>query len=444
MTLPVLTAVADAAWESELVAALERNPLGVTVVRRCVDVADLLATAATGAARAVLLSADLRRFDLDARSRLAATGVAVVGLVPPGDDAAGLRLHQLGVAVVLPADTAPEALCAAVLKAVAAAVDGRGAAATAYADPLAALPTDADGSSAALDGTAGSNGHGGGATSPQGTGRLLAVWGPTGAPGRTTVAVTVASELARLDIETLLADADVYGGAVAQLLGLLDESPGLAAAARQANTGALDLTALAGLARSVGPHLRVLTGISRADRWPELRPAALQAVWALARALASVTVVDVGFCLEQDEELSFDTAAPRRNGATLATLEAADTVLAVGRADPLGLQRLVRGLGELREAVPDADMRVVVTGVRRGSVGRDPDRQLTQALSRYAGVSGPVLVPDDRAALDTCARRGRVLAEVAPDSPARRALARLTAELVGRPAAPRRRLLARG
>jgi Flp pilus assembly CpaE family ATPase len=89
-------------------------------------------------------------------------------------------------------------------------------------------------------------------------------------------------------------------------------------------------------------------------------------------------------------------------------------------------------------------MRVVVTGVRRGSVGRDPDRQLTQALSRYAGVSGPVLVPDDRAALDTCARRGRVLAEVAPDSPARRALARLAAELVGRPAAPRRRLLARG
>ncbi|MDQ3432934.1 MAG: chromosome partitioning protein, partial [Actinomycetota bacterium] len=115
MTLPVLTAVADAAWESALVAALERNPLGVTVVRRCVDVADLLATASTGTARAVLLSADLRRFDLDARSRLAATGVAVVGLVPPGEEAAGQRLHQLGVAVVLPADTAPEALCAAVL-----------------------------------------------------------------------------------------------------------------------------------------------------------------------------------------------------------------------------------------------------------------------------------------------------------------------------------------
>lgn len=441
MTLPVLTAVADAAWESALVAALERNPLGVTVVRRCVDVADLLATASTGTARAVLLSADLRRFDLDARSRLAATGVAVVGLVPPGEEAAGQRLHQLGVAVVLPADTAPEALCAAVLKAVAAAADGRGAAATAYADPLAALPNDTVESSAVLNSPAGPNGHGGGPAYPSGTGRLLAVWGPTGAPGRTTVAVTVASELARLDVETLLADADVYGGAVAQVLGLLDEAPGLAAAARQANTGALDLTGLARLARSVGPHLRVLTGISRADRWPELRPAALEAVWALARALAAITVVDVGFCLEQDEELSFDTAAPRRNGATLATLEAADIVLAVGRADPLGLQRLVRGLGELRETLPDTEVRVVVTGVRRGPVGRDPDRQLTHALSRYAGVAGPVLVPDDRAALDTCARRGRVLAEVAPDSPARRALAGLAAELAGRPAPRRRRLL---
>ena len=42
--VPVLTAVTDAAWESGLVAELTRSALGVTVVRRCVDLADLLAT----------------------------------------------------------------------------------------------------------------------------------------------------------------------------------------------------------------------------------------------------------------------------------------------------------------------------------------------------------------------------------------------------------------
>jgi Flp pilus assembly CpaE family ATPase len=222
------------------------------------------------------------------------------------------------------------------------------------------------------------------------------------------------------------------------VLGLLDEAPGLAAAARLANNGTLDVTALAAAAPRVAADLRVLTGISRADRWPELRPAALEQVWETARSLAAVTVVDCGFCLEQDEELSFDTAAPRRNGATLATLAAADVVLAVGSGDPVGVQRLVRGLAELREVCPDVSPRVVVNRVRRGAVGPDPRRQLADALERYAGVSDVVLVPEDRDAVDTAVLQARLLSEVAPDSPARRALADLAAGLSGR-AAPRGR-----
>jgi MinD-like ATPase involved in chromosome partitioning or flagellar assembly len=266
---------------------------------------------------------------------------------------------------------------------------------------------------------------------------LVAVWGPTGAPGRTTVAVTLAAELAGAGVPTLLADADVYGGVVGQLLGLLDEAPGLAAAARLANQGRLDLPALARLAPVVAPRLRVLTGVSRAARWPELRPVALEQVWALSRALAEVTVVDCGFCLEQDEELAYDTAAPRRNGATLRTLELADTVLAVGAADPVGVQRLVRGLAELREAVPGAAVRVVLNRVRRTAVGAGAREQLTAALERHAGVTDVVLVPEDRQSVDSAVLHGRVLAEVARGSPARLALAGLAAALLGRPAPAR-------
>src|SRR4051812_18263012 len=117
MAVPVLTAVSDAVWEAQLVAALERGDHGVSVVRRCVDLADLLATAATGQARAVLLSADLRRLDRDALTRLAVAGVAVVGLVPPGDEDAERRLRQLGVAHVLPSDATAETISAAVVEA---------------------------------------------------------------------------------------------------------------------------------------------------------------------------------------------------------------------------------------------------------------------------------------------------------------------------------------
>jgi len=113
VTVPVLTAVTGAAWEAGLVAGLERSPSGLQMVRRCADLPDLLAVAATGTARAALLAAHLRRLDRDAVARLAAVGVAAVGLHDPGDDQAGARLRSLGVGQVLPGDAAPAdlALC---------------------------------------------------------------------------------------------------------------------------------------------------------------------------------------------------------------------------------------------------------------------------------------------------------------------------------------------
>lgn len=136
MALQVFTAVTGAAWESELVGALDRADHGVTVVRRCVDVSELLAVAATGTGQAALLSAELRRLDSDAVARLEAAGVAVVGLVEPGDERAAARLRQLGVREVLPADAEPEAIAQALREAVA----GTSAAGRDVADPLNALP----------------------------------------------------------------------------------------------------------------------------------------------------------------------------------------------------------------------------------------------------------------------------------------------------------------
>jgi Flp pilus assembly CpaE family ATPase len=414
MALQVFTAVTGAAWESELVGALDRADHGVTVVRRCVDVAELLAVAATGTGQAALLSAELRRLDGDAVARLEAAGVAVVGLVEPGDDRAADRLRQIGVRRVLPADADADAIAQALREAVA----GVPSAGRDVADPLAALPV----LGAPEDPE----------ERPAGRGRVVAVWGPTGAPGRTTVAVGVADELSRLGVSALLVDADVYGGVVAQLLGLLDESPGLAGAARLAAAGNLDAAGLVRLAWAVRPHLRVLTGLARADRWPELRPRAVTAVLEEARRLAAVTVVDCAFSLEDDEELSFDTAAPRRNGATLAVLEGADTVLCVSGADPVSLQRSIRALGELRDVLPDVDPVLVVNQVRRGPVPGDPRREIADALERFAGREVRFFLPADRRATDAALAAGRTLAEVAGGSALRvelRALAAAVADV---------------
>jgi MinD-like ATPase involved in chromosome partitioning or flagellar assembly len=422
----ILTAVTGSAWEAALVSALERAACGVSVVRRCIDVADLLATAATGQARAALVSADLRRLDREALARLSAARVAAVGVVSPGDEDSERRLRQLGVSHIVTADAPATDVAAVVRRAINDQPTNSHVIDRAYADPAASSDELASLGPAPswLSNTT--------AASESGAGSLVAVWGPTGAPGRTTVAVTLAAELAALGRTTLLADADTYGGVVAQVLGVLDESPGLAAATRAANTGQLDLPTLARHARQLQPTLRVLTGIARADRWPELRPTALEVVWSLCRRLVEVTVVDTGFCIEQDEELSFDTAAPRRNGATLLTLDVADTVIVVGTADPVGIQRLVRAVTDLREAVPGARVVVAVNRVRRGlfgTGGKDADHQIRPALDRYVGVRDCVFIPYDRAACDKALAAGRTLREVAADSPARKAIAEIATAL---------------
>jgi MinD-like ATPase involved in chromosome partitioning or flagellar assembly len=317
---------------------------------------------------------------------------------------------------VLPADADPEEIARALREAVSGAPVSP---AHDVADPRAALPALGLPPEASAQ--------------PAGLGRVVAVWGPTGAPGRTTVAVGLADEAARLQVPSLLVDADVYGGVVAQVLGLLDESPGVAAASRQAAAGTLDLPALARLAWSLSPHLRVLTGLARADRWPELRPQAVGVVLAEARHLAALTVVDCAFSLEEDEELSFDTAAPRRNGATLAVLEAADEVLCVSGADPVALQRTVRALAELRDVLPGVEPVVVVNQVRRGPVPGDPREEIATALSRFAGREVRAFLPADRKATDAALAAGRTLAEVAPRSPLRIGLRSLAAELSGVP-----------
>ena len=427
MSVPLLTAIGDPTREAELVAGLGRHGHGVHVVRRCVDVADLVAAASAGLARAALLSADLRRLDGDALTRLAVAGVAVVGLVSPGDEPSEQRLRRLGVGEVLPVDAPAAVIARAVLSAV---TVGATAPVHAMAGPTTSLPP--------APRFAGDDVIGDGRDA--GSGRVIAVWGPTGAPGRTSTAIGVAAEIAELGIETLLVDGDAYGGSVAQLLGLLDESPGVAGACRLANNGVLDATGLAEIALQVRPQLRVLTGISRAERWPEMRPTAVDVVLGLARSLAAVTVVDCGFSLERDEELSFDTAAPRRNGATLTVLEAADTVLGVAGADPIGLHRYVRGLTDLAEAVPTAAPVTVVNRLRAGAVGGgDAQAQIRAALERFAGVRDPWFIPLDVASYDAAVASGRTLIEVAKNSPARKALQSLAASLAGVPVPAKRR-----
>lgn len=467
----VLTAVGNR-WDSRIATLLEGSR-DVHIVRRCADLADLVATASAGLGTVALVSGDLRGLDLSTVAQLRSLGLHVVGIaatqnrdgIDDGEDAER-HLRQLGITCVvaggsdLPtfeaaltqdADTRladrvehdpdaddPDAelqrltlLDRGGADAQRPGVPDAGTGRTGLLDRLTVATHDAAGGDASLD------------SQDQPPARIVAVWGPTGAPGRTTVAVTLASELAALGIPTVLVDADTYGGSVAQALSFLDEAPGLAAATRAADHGTLDLPVLARLAPVAAPGLRVLTGIPKAERWTEIRPAALERVLTLTRSLGQVVVIDCGFNLEDDEELSYDTLAPRRNAATLTALAVADHVVAVGGCDPVGLQRLVRGLQDLG-SVPSAAPTVVVNRVRASAVGSHPEGRVSDALARFAGIDDVLFIPDDPSSLDTALLEGRALVECAPHSPVRVAVQALATAVAGAPAATGRRRRRRG
>ncbi|WP_151524308.1 AAA family ATPase [Serinicoccus kebangsaanensis] len=449
MTRSLVTAVAPR-WESQ-VATLLTGSGQARLVRRCADVAELVGACRAGLAQVALVSWDVRGLDRQVVQGLVAAGARVVGLHPDHDEDAARLLRRWGVSATLGLDSSTSDLDDALQQlfvpgdeadlardVVEARVLSDGVDPGAYdARAPSAGPGDVRDTHDEQETGAREPGQGSTPPAPPGEGgdegEVIVVWGPHGSTGRTTVAVNLAHELADPTQRVVLVDADTCGGSVAQALAVLDESPGVAAAARAADQGTLDEETLLRLAPQVRPGLLVLTGLPRADRWTELREAALADVIQQARALARWVVVDVASSVEQDEELSFDTDAPRRNGATLCALQEADRVLVVGSGDPVGLQRLVRALDQLPGLSAGAP-EVVVTRVRPGPVGPEPGRRIVETLRRFARADRIHLVPEDRETLDAALLHGHTLAETRPGSPAQQALVTLAAHLGGRPA----------
>ena len=112
--IAVVTAAGGADWEAALLAELDAaGSAEFEVVRRCVDVVELLAVAGSGLAQVALVDARLRQWDADVVERLALAAVAVVGVTRPESTDEAL-LHAAGVGFAVPAG-APAAVIASVL-----------------------------------------------------------------------------------------------------------------------------------------------------------------------------------------------------------------------------------------------------------------------------------------------------------------------------------------
>lgn len=401
----VLVSAAGAAWESSVLAAMAARR-DLAVLKRCVDVEDLLASAATGQAQVAVVGLEAVGLDASALERLRHHQVTPVVVAGHGvDERARAHADRIGVRRLV-ADDDPAALLAAVLEAGASEPAGTGAGAGPSDDPLdPEPPADAD------------------EVEPPGPGRLIVVWGPAGAPGRSTVAVGLAAALADLGRPTVLVDADPQGGALAHQLGVIEEVSGLLAAARLDVTGALERDA-AGIVRTLAPRCGLVTGLPRADRWSEVRSGVLERLLAALVRHGDV-VVDVGASLEDDPAAELAGRPPRQQ-LTLEALACADAIVAVGAPDPVGLARIARGLAELREVGVVAD--VVVLNRMRPTLGWS-EREIVAMLREVCRAEEVVVVPDDPAAVDRAQAGGRPVTDA--DGPAARALRVLAASVAG-------------
>ena len=384
----VIVVASGAAWEPAALQRLGDHP-GIVVLKRCVDVDDLLAAASAGQADVAVLGLESPGLDRAAVDLLHKYGVRPVAIAAGGVtlDGGRLRAARIGIPRVVTDDDL-DALPGAVL-------DEESPETAVRVPPPASPPPQG----------------------PPTAGRVVAVWGPAGAPGRTTVAAALAAELARRRRRTILVDADPYGGAVAQQLGILDEVSGLLSAARLAAAGQLE-ERFGSVQRGIDAHLSVVTGLPRGDRWIEVRNGTVEHLLEVAREHAEV-VVDTGFSLEDDPGSDYGSR-PGRNQMTLGALDVADEVVVVGSADPVGLSRLARGLVELRERGRDAH---VVVNRMRPSLGWS-ERDIAGMVAGFARPAGLHFLPDDQPTVDRALVAGRTLSELG-DSPLARAVGKL-------------------
>lgn len=262
-------------------------------------------------------------------------------------------------------------------------------------------------------------------TSPAASsGKVIAVWGPKGAPGRTTVAVELAATLAQTEPMTLLGDADLYGGDILQLLGIAEELPGVVPIARSGARGELRTDSWTAHLKRSGNGPLLLPGLLRADLWSEVSPFGWNEVLEASRRDFTYSIFDVGFCLEGTHDPG---ALAGRNDVARSTVAAADMVVAAFRADPVGLRTFFWAVDAEPELLARDSLLVVANRVRPGE-----DGEIKTIVRRHLGRFPIAFIPDRPDHLARSLWRAEPLSDCCPSSPIVEEITRVAAAIGGR------------
>jgi MinD-like ATPase involved in chromosome partitioning or flagellar assembly len=402
--------------EAELIA--EVSAAGCTVVRRCLEAADLLAAAAIESQAAIVIDAAVPRLGADIIATIERGSAGrTIGLFD--DDNGGDRVRAFGISR---------------------AIDMRNS--DARSELLAELRGEVERRtrSTASPEHSGNQSLGDPNEARQRSdrrevkGRRMVVTGPAGAPGRTTVALGLAEAWAQAGERVCLVDADTVAPSLAATVGMTEDISGLLLASRYADQGALDARSLGSACRKLSERLWVLTGIGSPDRWGSARPAALERIWDTCAEHFDRVVIDAGSLLDTPSADDNFSIGHERDAATVSALRNCDAAIVVARGEPIGTLRLIDQLPSIGKLTGSAAIHVVVNRVHKSDkfpasfAAKSVAKTVGQALLE-AGSPLPVYQLREDRSIEDCVRKGALLSEVPATMRVRRSLAKLARQL---------------
>lgn len=234
-----------------------------------------------------------------------------------------------------------------------------------------------------------------GVSVPATAGQIIAVWGPAGSPGRSTLALCLAATLARRDQRVIVVDADSYAPSLAPMLGLHESRSGVQSLSRHARLETVDADVLEACAVNLelgAQTFSVVTGLNSAAQYVDCGSLAWSRALTTLRAVGHTLVVDLAAPVLQ---LPGETiGGPMRNALTLSTLEEADRVLVVANPTQLSILRLSRDWPRLTELAESASLDVCLNNAPAND-RRSLDNSL-HALWQFTGIDEATIFPRDR------------------------------------------------
>jgi MinD-like ATPase involved in chromosome partitioning or flagellar assembly len=256
---------------------------------------------------------------------------------------------------------------------------------------------------------------------------LISVWSPMGSPGKSTIALSIAAELAESGKKVFLLDADTWSPSLDLQLGLTDHPAGLAAACRLVAQERFDLEQLNRLSTELrigAGSLTVMTGLSSQSGWAEVSSEKLDDLLMVASKEFDFVVLDVASPI--DGGLFWLTSPVERNAVSRWAVTYSDKVVAICGADPISVARFLSSAAELSELNPKGQVFNLVNRLRTSVLGASAKQQIIQTLSRMGQLEVSGFIPDDPAAADAALKDSVPIALGKRSSQARLAIALFT------------------